>query len=269
MEKEVKSPTKVTVKVKALKKSSKPIVTKDVDPLKDVLPSKTGVLKRLKKMAHRSRHSPERSSNFSPSYILLLPPFIVPTTSHIPSATYSPTFDIVLQQPLITLFPFQSTDTPPVQDTKTDEEEFQGSFAEIEFDSDKEKIPDHMIMSGKQFKILNRKLNYLLQFQANAVNNHSISGIEVDVMLNAQEHCIQSKIDSVNRDLESRNKEVKTVRENVNLKIQELHDDMAKEFAELGHNCSNLHNKVDILAAAITKVMEWHTTLPSQVDKLG
>ena len=30
------------------------------------MPSNSGVLKRLKKMAHRPRHSPERSSSFSP-----------------------------------------------------------------------------------------------------------------------------------------------------------------------------------------------------------
>ena len=61
--------------------------------------------------------------------------------------------------------------------------------------------------------------------------------------------------------------EVKTIREIVNLKIQELRDDIEKEFAELDHKCSNLHNKVDILVVAITKVMEWHTTLPSQVEQ--
>ncbi|CAI9285129.1 unnamed protein product [Lactuca saligna] len=63
--------------------------------------------------------------------------------------------------------------------------------------------------------------------------------------------------------------EVKIVRENVNLKIQELRDNMAMEVAELGHSYSNLHNKVDILDDAITKVVEWHTTLSPKVDKLG
>ncbi|CAH1427122.1 unnamed protein product [Lactuca virosa] len=69
VEKAAKSPKKVIVKVKALKSRSKFVVTENVDPLKDVVSSKTGVLKRLKKMAHKSRHSPERSGSFSPSFV--------------------------------------------------------------------------------------------------------------------------------------------------------------------------------------------------------
>ena len=62
-----------------------------------------------------------------------------------------------------------------------------GSFSEIQFDQGEENIPDHMLMSGKQFKILNRKLNSLLLLQANARGRNIVSGIEVDVMLKDQE----------------------------------------------------------------------------------
>lgn len=41
-----------------------------------------------------------------------------------------------------------------------------GILVDIEFDSEEENIPDHMLMSGKQFKILNQKLNLFLQLQA-------------------------------------------------------------------------------------------------------
>ncbi|CAI9265546.1 unnamed protein product [Lactuca saligna] len=67
--KEVKSLNKVAVKVKASKKSSLPVVTEIVNPSKDVVPSKTGTLKRLKKMAHKPHHSPKRSGSFSPSFV--------------------------------------------------------------------------------------------------------------------------------------------------------------------------------------------------------
>lgn len=42
------------------------------------------------------------------------------------------------------------------------------SFADVQFDHEEDNIPNHMLMSGKKFKILNRKLNSLLQLQANA-----------------------------------------------------------------------------------------------------
>ena len=52
-----------------------------------------------------------------------------------------------------------------------------------------------MPMSGKQFKVLNRKLNSILQYQADSGSKHSVSRIEVDVMLKAVEHRLQHKID--------------------------------------------------------------------------
>ncbi|CAI9279000.1 unnamed protein product [Lactuca saligna] len=41
--------------------------TQTDEPSKEVVPSKTGVFKRLKKIAHRSRSSSDRSPSFSPS----------------------------------------------------------------------------------------------------------------------------------------------------------------------------------------------------------
>ncbi|CAI9295064.1 unnamed protein product [Lactuca saligna] len=85
-----------------------------------------------------------------------LPPFvtIVPTTSH------SPTFDFVISQPITSLFPSQSTGPPkPIIDDATDDGGFGGSFVDLEFDLEEENLPYHMLMSGKQFKILNKKLN--------------------------------------------------------------------------------------------------------------
>ncbi|CAI9279021.1 unnamed protein product [Lactuca saligna] len=45
------------------------IETKMVEPTKEIVPSKIGVFKCLKNIAHRSRTSPERTSRFSPSMV--------------------------------------------------------------------------------------------------------------------------------------------------------------------------------------------------------
>lgn len=94
------------------------------------------------------------------SSLASLPPFILP----IFTVTTSPIFDNILQQPITTLFPSQSTEpSKPHSDDETDEGGFGGTFDDLHFNSEEEDIPDHMLMSGKQFKILNRKLNSILQ----------------------------------------------------------------------------------------------------------
>ncbi|CAI9271960.1 unnamed protein product [Lactuca saligna] len=55
--------------VKVLKTLEKPIDIETVEPSKELVPSKSSVLKHLEKKAHRSRNSPERSSSFSPSMV--------------------------------------------------------------------------------------------------------------------------------------------------------------------------------------------------------
>ncbi|CAI9279712.1 unnamed protein product [Lactuca saligna] len=51
------------------KPEENPIKPESVDPTKEAVPSKTGVFKRIKKIAHNSRSSSERSPSFSPSMI--------------------------------------------------------------------------------------------------------------------------------------------------------------------------------------------------------
>ena len=88
----------------------------------------------------------------------------IPTSTNSPASTHSPTFDNIMQQPITSLFSSQSTEGPnTVNDDETDHGGFDGSFSDIEFDRNEEDIPDHMMMPGKQFKILNQKLNSLLQ----------------------------------------------------------------------------------------------------------
>lgn len=61
--------------------------------------------------------------------------------------------------------------------------------------------------------------------------------------------------------------DVKKVREDVNLKIEELRVDMAKEIADLDHNYSSLHTKVGIIADVVTKVVEMYNSLLPKVYK--
>ena len=51
-------------------------------------------------------------------------------------------------------------------ETKIDNEGFGGTFEELEFGDVEEDFPDQMLMTMKQFKILNTKLNSILQSQA-------------------------------------------------------------------------------------------------------
>ena len=53
-----------------------------------------------------------------------------------------------------------------------------------------------MLMSGKQFKILNQKLNLILQSQADSGAKKSVSGIEVDVIIKAAKLRLHTKIDT-------------------------------------------------------------------------
>ncbi|CAI9261149.1 unnamed protein product [Lactuca saligna] len=50
--------------------------------------------------------------------------------------------------------------------------------------------------------------------------------------------------------------EVKKVREDVNLKIQELHEEMNKEIIFVQHDYASLHQKVDIICDAVTKFVK-------------
>lgn len=92
-----------------------------------------------------------------------LPPFII----HVSNTTNSPTFATILNQPFITLFSSQSTDPPKsTEDTDNKEGGFGGTFEELEFDEEEETFPDHMLMTIKQLKILNKKMNSIIQSKA-------------------------------------------------------------------------------------------------------
>ena len=112
-------------------------------------------------------------------------------------------------------------------------------------------------------------------------------------MLKAQEHRIQDKLDRIDKNNELRVKaqsehfnralralkdvakerhvlyiqDVKTICENVNLKLHELNNDMVKEITVLTHNYSTLHMKVDIIADVVTQSIEWYNSFVPKFEK--
>ncbi|CAI9287037.1 unnamed protein product [Lactuca saligna] len=62
--------------------------------------------------------------------------------------------------------------------------------------------------------------------------------------------------------------DVKKVRKDVNLKIQELREDMGKEVATLNHNYSSLHQKVDIIVGVVTNFVTLYQDLVPKFDKM-
>ncbi|CAI9285209.1 unnamed protein product [Lactuca saligna] len=205
------------------------------------------------------------SSTFDTSTIstnIYLPLFVSTISTTLPPTTHSPTYHQILQQPITSLFPSQSTDGPKIvnDDDTTVDGEFTGTFDDLEFDPEEENIPDHMLMSG---------------------GCHLISKIEVDVMLKAQELRLRDELEILDRNNEKHVKaqsssfdqelkelkvvpkekhilfvqDVKKVREDVNLKLEELRVDIAKEVAAISHDYSIIPKNVDIIADAVTDVI--------------
>lgn len=68
--KSTKSPKKKNNEEAVVSKQyDKPVEPESIEPVKEIVPSKTGVFKRIKKKAHKSHHSSEWSPNFSPSMV--------------------------------------------------------------------------------------------------------------------------------------------------------------------------------------------------------
>lgn len=75
-------------------------------------------------------------------------------------------------------------------------------FVELEFNPDKKDIDDITIMSGKQYKILNSKLNTILYFLNENVVKCFVSGDEVEFLLKNQESGMRNLITSYVTSLE-------------------------------------------------------------------
>lgn len=87
-----------------------------------------------------------------------------------------------MQELITTLFSSQSTKSKKtIQEEETDDENVMVSFAELQFNHDNEDIHDDLIILGKKFKILNSKINSILQFLADNGSKHLVSGVGVDI----------------------------------------------------------------------------------------
>ncbi|CAI9262042.1 unnamed protein product [Lactuca saligna] len=95
----------------------------------------------------------------------------------------------------------------PIQDsmeTEHESEGFGGTFENLEFEYEETDFLDHMLMTMKQFKILNTKLNSILQSQADLGGGNSMTSLEVDGLLKLREWRITSKVSGMIKDSESR-----------------------------------------------------------------
>lgn len=68
-----------------------------------------------------------------------------------------------MHEPIATIFSSQSTEAEKVvHDKELNDDDIMVSFVDLQFDPEEENIPYELIMPGKQFKILNSKINSLL-----------------------------------------------------------------------------------------------------------
>ncbi|CAI9261627.1 unnamed protein product [Lactuca saligna] len=139
-------------------------------------------------------------------------PLEISSLPQVTSTTDSPTFQFIMDQPFTTIFSTQSTNPPhpssPINeivaaDVETDNEGFGGMFKALHFDQAEEDFPSHMLMTMKQFKILNLKLNSILQSQAD-VGSGGVTSMKVDSLMKVMEGRVISKASGLIRDLESR-----------------------------------------------------------------
>ncbi|CAI9269747.1 unnamed protein product [Lactuca saligna] len=205
-----------------------------------------------------------------PADIKLVEPMSLPQVT---STTDSPTFQSIMDQPFTTIFSTQSTDPPnpssPVAETmaideETDNEGFGGTFEALSFDEAEEDFPDHMLMTMKQFKILNSKLNSILQSQAN-VGSTGINILEVDSLMKEM-----GKVLVITKERHVLFvQEVKKVREDVNMQIRELREEMMKEVQHIQQGYESTHQKIDIICDAVVQCVKMFEPVNPQMISLS
>lgn len=111
-------------------------------------------------------------------------------------------FDHILKLPITTLFSSQSTN----HDMSNSEEDEHVEFDELEFYPEEEDMEDHAIISGKQYKILNSKLNTILQLlnDLSAITPSSVTTDDVEFLFKGEESKMKNLIGTVVSQLETR-----------------------------------------------------------------
>ncbi|CAH1448140.1 unnamed protein product [Lactuca virosa] len=110
-----------------------------------------------------------------------LPPLSSPIPTSLPVSTISPTYSTIMREPITTLFSSQSTKVERVvQEKEPNDDDIMVSFYDLQFEPEEDNVPDNMIMSGKQFEILKKKINSLLQLQGDSGGRSSIYGVDME-----------------------------------------------------------------------------------------
>lgn len=135
-----------------------------------------------------------------------------------------------MHEAITTLFSLQSTEALRIfQDDEPNDDDILVSFSDLQFDPEKDNVPDNMIMSGKQFNILNNKLDSLLQIQEDIGVQNIVYGFEMEYMLNSQENRFRSLVENIKKKLVER---LKVHDNSFEYEIKKLRD-VAKERREL------------------------------------
>lgn len=72
-----------------------------------------------------------------------------------------------------------------IHDEEPSDDEIMVSFVDLQFDHEEDNVLDNLIMSGEQFKILNSKINYLLQIKADIGGRNFVTDIKMEYFLKA------------------------------------------------------------------------------------
>lgn len=116
-----------------------------------------------------------------------------------------------------------------------------------------------MIMSGNQFKIINNKINYLLQLQANTRGRNFVTGVEMEYLFKSQENRLQSLVKI------SDQKQVERLvvhSKSFNYKIQKLRDVANERHYLIMEQVTKMKESVDL------KVTELKSKMAIEVENM-
>ncbi|CAI9263780.1 unnamed protein product [Lactuca saligna] len=193
----------------------------------------------------------------------------------------SPTFQSIMNQPFTTIFSTQSTEPPqslsPIPETmaideETDNEGFGGTFEDLSFDKSEEDFPDHVGNDGINLlqvdSLMKEMENRLLSKNSGLIRDSKSRILEkIDQSDSSTENRIKFlRTDFLKevKDLKMVTKErhvlfvqeVKKVREDVNMQIRELREEMTKEVQTLNQGYDSAHQKIDIICDAIVQCVK-------------
>ncbi|CAH1449341.1 unnamed protein product [Lactuca virosa] len=187
-----------------------------------------------------------------------------------------------MQEPITTLFSSQVT-RKSLPGDEDDDENVMVSFAELQFNPEENDIPDELIMSGKQLRIINSKINSLLQITVDTRGKNYVTGVEMDYLLKSQESRLRNLIEVVEPKQEERlvthsksfyyeiqklrdvaqerheffMEKVNATKESLDLKVSKIKSLMSEEVKKLEENYKLLHGKVDVIIGAITHLVKF------------